>query len=169
MRETRSQSRVTGMARTTITTGLIVSAVLTTSQSAGQAPATAEELTLDRESVRCISAGAIRETDVIDDQTIVFRLRNGDYYLNILNSACWSLEREGRFSFSTPSGRLCSSDMINVIQPFTGSANAAGCGLRRFFPLTETEAELLGIEESERRGGPQMEVENPNEREESEE
>jgi hypothetical protein len=36
------------------------------------------------------------------------------------------------------------------------------CGLRRFFPVSEEEAALLGVEEAERRGIPQMEVDNPN-------
>jgi hypothetical protein len=120
---------------------------------------------MDRESVRCISSGAIRATNATDDHTIVFRMRNGDYYMNVLISGCDGLERRNRFSYSTLSGRLCSGNMISVIRtsgPASPSA-AVGCGLKRFFPITEDEAVLLGVDEVERRGQPQMDVENLNE------
>lgn len=150
-------------------TGFILSAILSTSvvlaQDTGEGEEiSADELILDRESVRCISAAAIRETDAIDDQTIVFRLRNGDYFVNVLDIRCDSLERRNRFSFSTPSGRLCSGNMISVVRSFGGaSTSAVGCGLRRFFPITAAEAELLSVGEVEGAGQPQIEVENPNE------
>ncbi len=136
-------------------------------QSGGPAPAlTPEEVTSNRESVRCISAGAIRETESLDDRNIVFRLRNGDYYLNTLISRCENLERTNRISFTTPAGRLCSGHLIGVIQPFGNANRPIGtCGLRRFFEVSEQEAALLGVEEAERRGIPQMEVENPNDEE----
>ncbi|HEY5622804.1 MAG TPA: DUF6491 family protein, partial [Gammaproteobacteria bacterium] len=105
----------------------------------------------------------IRETTAINDRTIVFRLRNGDYFLNEMNSGCDGLERENRISFSTPSGRLCNADMIGVIRSLGGGrVSNTGCGLRRFYPITQEEAELLTVDEEERRAQPGFEVENPN-------
>lgn len=156
------------MAGITRTSGLFLAAYLSASvtlaQTGGPAPAlTPEEVTSNRESVRCISAGAIRDTESLDDRNIVFRLRNGDYYLNTLISRCENLERTNRISFTTPSGRLCSGHLIGVIQPFANANRPIGsCGIRRFFPVSEEEAALLGVEEAERRRIPQMEVENPN-------
>ncbi len=156
------------MAGNIITTGtalvFVLAASVALAQSGGPPPALSpDEVTLNRESVRCISAGAIRETDAIDNRNIVFRLRNGDYFLNTLISRCENLERTNRISFTTPSGRLCSGHLIGVIQPFSNANRPIGsCGLRRFFPVSEEEAALLGVEEAERRGVPQMEVENPN-------
>jgi len=153
----------------TTNAAFILSVILSTSVVLAQDAAegeelTAEELTLDRESVRCISAAAIRETTAIDDQTIIFRLRNGDYYVNALDIGCDSLARRNRISFSTPSGRLCSGNMISVVRSFSGpSTSSVGCGLRRFFPITELEAKRLSGEEIERSDQPQVEVENPNE------
>ena len=153
----------------TTNTGFILSVILSTSavlaQDAGEVEElTADELILDRESVRCISTAAIRETNAINDHTIVFRIRNGDYFLNMLDIRCYGLERRNRFSFSTPSGRLCSGEMINVIGSFdSASTSAVGCGLRRFFPITEAEAELLSVDEVKRPGQPRIEVENPSE------
>jgi hypothetical protein len=150
--------------RTGLFLALLLSATVALAQSGGPAPAlTPEEVTSNRESVRCISAGAIRETESLDNRNIVFRLRNGDYYLNTLISRCENLERSNRISFTTPSGRLCSGHLIGVIQPFSNANRPIGsCGLRRFFPVSEEEAALLGVEEAERRGIPQMEVDNPN-------
>lgn len=159
---------VISMAEITRISGLFLAVLLSTSvalaQSGGPAPALSpEEVTVDRESVRCISARAIRDTEAIDNRNIVFRLRNGDYFLNTLISRCENLERTNRISFTTSSGRLCSADLIGVIQPFANANRPIGsCGLRRFFPITEEEAALMGVEEAERRGVPQMEVENPN-------
>ena len=156
------------MAGTIRRTGLILAILASSSvafaQSGGPAPAlTPEEVTSNRESVRCISAGAIRDTESLDDRNIVFRLRNGDYYLNTLISRCENLERTNRISFTTPSGRLCSGHLIGVIQPFANANRPIGsCGIQRFFPVSEEEAARLGVEEAERRGIPQMEVENPN-------
>lgn len=167
---------VTGMPIRKINSCLILSAVLSTgvvfAQGAGQEKdVTPDDLALDRESVRCISSGAIRATDAIDDNTIVFRMRNGDYFMNVLISGCDSLERRNRFSYSTPSGRLCSGNMISVIRGASpaSASSAVGCGLQRFFPITDVEAELLGVDEVRRRGQSQIDVENPNEDEEEDE
>jgi hypothetical protein len=126
---------------------------------------TPDDLTMDRESVRCVSSGAIRATNAVDNNTVVFRMRNGDYYMNVLISGCDGLERRNRFSYSTPSGRLCSGNMISVVKTSAraGPSSAVGCGLQRFFPITEDEAVRLGVDEVARRGQPQMEVENPDE------
>ena len=127
-------------------------------EGAGQA------FTLDREGERCITTQSIRETDIIDERTIVFRMRGGDYYVNNLSYRCRGLVREDRFSYRVTAGRLCNVDTIRVIEQFGGRIQEGiGCGLGLFYPITEEEVELMSVEARERRGGPQIEVENPNE------
>lgn len=118
---------------------------------------------LDREGERCISTRAIRDTDIVDARTILFRMRGGEYYVNHLTNSCRGLLRERRFSYRTSVGRLCSVDSIRVIEQFGGSIREGmSCGLGAFYPVTEEEADLMKVETAERRGRPRMTVENPN-------
>ena len=60
----------------------------------------------------CITRSSIRSTDVIDDQTIDFEMRNGDIYRNKLPNKCGGLGFEEAFSYKTSTNRLCSVDII---------------------------------------------------------
>jgi len=122
----------------------------------------AEDYALDREGERCISTASIRSTDIVDAQTILFRMRGGVYYLNNLSYACPRLVREKRFSYRPTMGRLCSVDAIRVLEGYgTTMREGMACGLGPFFPISREEAELLTSEKSGR-DRPQIQVENPN-------
>lgn len=126
---------------------------------------TAEALTFDREGESCVVTRAINSTDIIDDRTIIFEMRGGEYYLNNLAYECRGLRFARGFSYSVSTGRLCSVDTITVLR------RGNSCGLGTFYPITEEEAELLKAEADERRGRPrpEIQVENPNALEEDEE
>jgi hypothetical protein len=97
----------------------------------------------DRTPIDCVSVNRIRRTEVIDDQTVLFEM-NGDVYLsNILERECPGLDREKRFMHETY-GRLCDIDTITVLEQW-GSSFRSGftCGLGKFHPITEVEAEEL--------------------------
>ena len=118
---------------------------------------------LDREGERCINTRAIRDTDIVDERTILFEMRGGAHYVNYLRHDCRSLVREERFSYRTTGGRLCSVDTIRVLEDFGGFIHEGmSCGLGSFYPITEEEAEFLALEPEERRGRPQIRVVNPN-------
>lgn len=122
-----------------------------------------EDFSIDREGERCINTRNIRDTDIIDERTILFRLRGNDYYVNYLRNACRGLLREERFSYRTSGGRLCSVDTIRVLEQFGGFIQEGmSCGLGMFYPVTEEEAELIALEPEERRGRPRFGVRNPN-------
>lgn len=108
----------------------------------GAQPASAdEEDYLDRTPENCITTFRIKNTDVIDERTIVFHMRGGDTYVNILDQACPRLEREKRFLQETRSGRLCDVDHIYVLEQFGGSLQrGATCQLGLFLPITAEEA-----------------------------
>lgn len=81
----------------------------------------------------CIMRSNIRSTDVIDDQTIDFKMRNGDIYRNRLPNKCSGLGFEEAFSYKTSTNRLCNVDIIHVLSQTGGRLDTRGaCGLGKF-------------------------------------
>jgi hypothetical protein len=108
----------------------------------------------DRTPKKCITTSRIRDTDIIDDRTIVFRMRgNREVYRNYLPRECPGLERNDRFSHRTMNGQLCDIDTITVLEQFAGRINESfTCRLGEFIPITREEAEELELEK-EGQGG----------------
>ena len=128
-----------------------------------------EDFAIDREGERCINTRNIRSTDILDERTILFRMRGGDYFVNYLRNDCPSLVREERFSYRSSGGRLCQVDMIRVLEQFGGFIQEGmSCGLGAFYPISEEEAEFLALEPEERRGRPTIRISNPDEGEDEE-
>lgn len=93
----------------------------------------------------CITRSNIRSTDVIDDQTIDFKMRNGDIYRNSLPHRCSGLGFEESFSYKTSTNQLCSVDIIHVLSQTGGRLDTRGaCGLGKFQKI-----ERIPNEESE--------------------
>ncbi|NNC71917.1 MAG: hypothetical protein HKN78_03475 [Sphingomonadaceae bacterium] len=88
------------------------------------------------ESESCISIRQIRRTEVHDNRTIDFHMTGRRIYRNTLPSDCGSLGFEEAFSYETSLSRLCSSDIITVLQqPISQSIPGPRCGLGRFQPI----------------------------------
>ena len=120
---------------------VIISAILATGGCAATgtemgSKASAEEDYAIRtigEPKSCIMRSSIRSTDVIDDQTIDFRMRNGDIYRNHLPSKCSGLGFEEAFSYRTSTNQLCNVDIIRVLDQTAGRLDTRGaCGLGKF-------------------------------------
>ncbi len=106
------------------------------------AAATADDI--DREGERCISVSRLRSTYVVDDRTVLFYMRGGDIYRNVLRYDCPRLKRENRFSYRVIANRLCNVDTITVIESFGGSlGRGVSCGLGKFYGISEGEADFL--------------------------
>lgn len=105
---------------------------------------------LDRTPVRCVTLPRVRDTEVIDDRTILFSLRGGDHYLNVMDQTCFGLESSRRFILESRTSRLCSSDLIQPFRQF-GSTIAPGifCRIGEFHPLTQAEADMLEMDADE--------------------
>ena len=82
--------------------------------------------------VSCIEKGSIQGTAVRDDRTIDFQLESGQLVRNRLPNACPGLVRS-RFVYRTALERLCSTDVITLVQP-DGRAGGS-CGLGVFQPI----------------------------------
>lgn len=94
-------------------------------------------------SKRCIRRFMINETEVIDDQTIVFHMLNNKAWKNTLPRQCPQLKIEDRFAYRTSLDRLCNVDIIKVMN------HGVSCGLGMFEPYSEADKE-----NSDENGGP---------------
>lgn len=84
--------------------------------------------------IDCVNTIAIDHTRVRDDRTIDFIMKNGTVYRNRLPHACPSLGFEESFAYTTPIARLCSVDLITVINR-AGGGRGPSCGLGPFQPI----------------------------------
>jgi hypothetical protein len=83
--------------------------------------------------VNCVEQGQIRGHSARDDRTIDFQMADGRLLRNRLPYACAGLMRTNRFTYRTALSRLCSVDIITLIEP-DGSAGGS-CGLGTFQPI----------------------------------
>jgi len=97
-----------------------------------------------REPERCIRVRSIRRTQVIDDKTIVFFMRNRDIYVNTLQRQCPQLAREDRFAYEARGGNLCNTDFITVLLQFAGRFDPGfTCRLGQFVPADQETVDMI--------------------------
>ncbi len=92
-----------------------------------------EDYTATGQIKNCISLSLLRNSKVIDNQTIFFRSSGRKAYLNKLPRTCSRLAVEERFAYRTSVGQLCQSDVITVVDNFGRSWSR--CGLGKFEEL----------------------------------
>ena len=103
-----------------------------------------EEPVDDMSGERCVSIQRISRTEIIDDRTVLFYMRGGDIYQNILANRCPGLAREKRFAYETALNRLCQLDSLAVLYSEGGGLREGPrCGLGMFHPITAEDAEAL--------------------------
>jgi hypothetical protein len=107
-------------------------------------PQAAQTMIPAGDPVNCVQTNQIRQTRVIDDQTIDFVMRDGTIYRNTLPNRCPSLGFERAFSYQTSINQLCSVNIIRVVQQGGGPQMGAACGLGRFVPVKPAEAKPAG-------------------------
>ena len=88
------------------------------------------------EPVNCLSRTAIRQSRVQSDRVIDFEVTGGDIYRVTLPNRCPRLGLERAFSYRTSINRLCSTEIIYVLETFGGEIReTSGCGLSEFVPV----------------------------------
>jgi hypothetical protein len=127
--------------------GLVASTLIAPLASAQDGQDDDEEF-FDRTPERCISTNRIRDTEILDDETVLFYLRGRRAYINMLDYTCNGLASAGRFAMEVRSGRLCSVDTITVIY-VSSRIPGMTCRLGEFYPIPWEEAELLKLESNE--------------------
>ncbi len=105
------------------------------SACAQQPPREAKPMVAVGEPVSCVPLNRIRETRVIDDQTIDFRLVNNEIYRNTLPNKCPGLNIDRSFSYKTSQTQLCNVDIITVLHTGAAGYRGASCGLGQFVPV----------------------------------
>lgn len=116
--------------------------------AAGESAAAAEDF--DRTPVKCVSVNRIRQTEIIDERTVLFRMSGNRIYRNELAVSCPRLVQEKRFSYDVHVNRLCDTDYITVLEYWgTQLREGPSCGLGMFYPITAEEAELLDADPDE--------------------
>ena len=86
--------------------------------------------------ITCIETYQIRETDVIDNQNILFRTSGNDYYINHLPNRCSGLKMQDGFSYTLRGlNKLCNVDVITPVK--TGGAIYGPCPLGDFEEVTK--------------------------------
>jgi len=111
---------------------------------AGEKQSKDDDYTIEEvgEAKTCISRSRIRSTDVVDDQTIDFKMTNGDIYRNKLPNKCGGLAFEEAFSYRTSTNQLCNVDIIRVLNTTAGQIDqGTACGLGKFQKIKKTKLE----------------------------
>ena len=87
----------------------------------------------DGDAQRCVTRSSIDRTEIVDDGTILFRMRNGDVYRNVLRHECPTLKSRDQFSYRVNAAQLCRSDVITVLdRNVFGFTSGPSCSLGSF-------------------------------------
>ena len=105
-----------------------------------------EDKPFDRTPQDCVITSRIDQTEAIDDQNIIFRMRGKQVYRNTLPRTCPGLLRENRIAWETSTARLCNIDMITVLESYgVGFRPGFTCRLGEFVPLSPAEVEDMDL------------------------
>ncbi|MBM3512158.1 MAG: hypothetical protein FJX59_00425 [Alphaproteobacteria bacterium] len=87
---------------------------------------------------QCIRLQYIDETPVIDNKTILVKMKPKGFKRIDLVNKCSGLKLQGGFGFSTAINQLCTSDALHVLEPI-GSI----CMIDQIVTIDEAEAKAL--------------------------
>ena len=96
----------------------------------------------DMSTEHCVRISAIDDIKIVNDDTLIFRMRGGKYYRNDLPHRCPGLRRSDTLMYRASTGLLCNVDLITVLDDWGfGFSPGVSCGLGMFTPVTREEAE----------------------------
>jgi hypothetical protein len=94
----------------------------------------------------CLYMGDVRRTAIVDDNNILFYMRNGTVYQNHLRNTCFMLRSANRFTYgATTLRRLCVNDLIQVLPDasFGAPIPMGTCNLGTYLPIDKDVADDL--------------------------
>lgn len=122
---------------------LSVAATLWACSAAAQDGTEDDDIVIDRTPERCISTSRLRNTRTVDNETILFYMRDDKIYQNVLPKECRNLKHSGQLTYGG-TVQLCSTDLITGLDRFGGSLRRSPeCRLGEFLPISELEANAL--------------------------
>jgi hypothetical protein len=91
----------------------------------------------DLQTEHCVRINDIDAIDIVDADTLIFRMRGDKVYRNELPHRCPGLRPHDTLMYRSSVGRLCSVDVVTVLEDWGfGFAPGASCGLGMFEPIT---------------------------------
>jgi hypothetical protein len=66
----------------------------------------------ERQPNVCLSPSWIQNTQIVDDNTILFRMSDGKVWKNTLQDRCFGLWIEGGFAYEVRGGEICGNQQI---------------------------------------------------------
>lgn len=94
------------------------------------------------ETERCISTREIRNTEILDQQHLVFELTGNRLYLVQFQYTCPGLRRGASIIYESRNNRLCRLDQIRAFEPGPAIPNPP-CSVPGFMPVEEGQVALL--------------------------
>jgi len=95
-------------------------------------------------AVHCIDLQRIKSSEILDDSHMLFKMANGDMYLNTLEHRCPGLRRSQPYMVRTSLTRLCNLDIITLLDATGfGFMPGASCGLSMFEPVTKAQVDAV--------------------------
>lgn len=76
----------------------------------------------------CVPMRSLRQSIILDDQTIFFESVGRRGYMNKLPTKCHGLAREERFAYTNSFGSLCRAEIITVLDSFGRAWGSCGLG-----------------------------------------
>ena len=101
-----------------------------------------DEFQLVGEPINCIRPRNISNTNVIDNQTIEFRMIGGKILRNDLGRQCPGLSKGDPISYTLRGTRLCNVDQFSVLRTTAGRVETRGrCGFGKFQEIKKIKKE----------------------------
>jgi hypothetical protein len=98
----------------------------------------------DGKPLNCMALMTIDHTEVVDNQNILFYMRNDDVYLNRLSHPVDGLDRNRPFLHQTSTGQICRGDIITVLEDWGfGFTAGASSTFGNFEPIDAASADTL--------------------------
>lgn len=84
---------------------------------------------------QCLYLPRVKDTDIIDNRSIIFHMRGGKNYLMQLEYECHGLKFDDSFYYRVSASRLCTTDVITTRSGFS-------CPIQDFTLMEEEETAL---------------------------
>ena len=92
---------------------------------------------------RCISTRMIRDTQILDDRHVVFRLTSNRHYLVQFRHRCPRLQPNAAIVYETRNDQLCRLDQIRAANSLSTRDVGPPCSIPGFLPVQPQQIALL--------------------------
>lgn len=105
---------------------------------------TDEEEPLPEGVENCVYLRSVDRIEILDEQHILFFMRDRKIHINHLARKCPGLQRNDTIMYRTTLTQLCHIDMFTVLENIGGGfMPAASCSFGKFYPATQDEIDAL--------------------------